>query len=226
MTQAVETLSGGQRQCVAVGARQRLRAMSSSWTGHRRPGREGGQHGAGADPPVRDKNLPVILISHNMPHVFEIADRIHIARLGKRAAVVNPKKSAWRHRGRDDWGHGCIRPARRCPPDSLPCSKHRPPADPRPAQGAGRDGPRRRHRAGDANFTAMSLGAGKPVLRLPGISMARAVQAVASVLPWRKMCRTPWPTCRWAAPRAQNRSGPAARGAGRAGTRGCGWRAG
>jgi len=36
--------------------------------------------------------LPVVLISHNMPHVFEVADRIHIARLGKRAAVVNPKK--------------------------------------------------------------------------------------------------------------------------------------
>lgn len=35
----------------------------------------------------------------------------------------------------------------------------------------------------DANFTAMSLGAGKPVLRLPGIGMARAVRAVASVLP-------------------------------------------
>jgi fructose transport system ATP-binding protein len=41
---------------------------------------------------VRDKGLPVVLISHNMPHVFEVADRIHIARLGKRAAVVNPKK--------------------------------------------------------------------------------------------------------------------------------------
>jgi fructose transport system ATP-binding protein len=40
---------------------------------------------------VRDKGLPVILISHNMPHVFEIADRIHIQRLGKRACVVNPK---------------------------------------------------------------------------------------------------------------------------------------
>jgi fructose transport system ATP-binding protein len=40
---------------------------------------------------VRDKGLPVILISHNMPHVFEIADRIHVARLGKRAAVLNPK---------------------------------------------------------------------------------------------------------------------------------------
>lgn len=35
----------------------------------------------------------------------------------------------------------------------------------------------------DANFTAMSLGAGKPILRLPGISMVRAVQAVSSVLP-------------------------------------------
>ena len=41
---------------------------------------------------VRDKGLPVILISHNMPHVFEIADRIHIARLGRRAAVVDPRK--------------------------------------------------------------------------------------------------------------------------------------
>jgi fructose transport system ATP-binding protein len=41
---------------------------------------------------VRDNGLPVILISHNMPHVFEIADRIHVARLGKRAAVLNPKK--------------------------------------------------------------------------------------------------------------------------------------
>lgn len=41
---------------------------------------------------VRDKGLSVILISHNMPHVFEIADRIHIARLGKRAAVVDPRR--------------------------------------------------------------------------------------------------------------------------------------
>jgi L-fucose mutarotase len=35
----------------------------------------------------------------------------------------------------------------------------------------------------DANFTAMSLGAGKPVVRLPGVGMARAMQAVLSVLP-------------------------------------------
>ena len=35
--------------------------------------------------------LPVILISHNMPHVFEVADRIHIQRLGRRVAVVTPE---------------------------------------------------------------------------------------------------------------------------------------
>jgi fructose transport system ATP-binding protein len=41
---------------------------------------------------VRDKGLPVILISHNMPHVFEVADRIHIQRLGRRAAVVRSRE--------------------------------------------------------------------------------------------------------------------------------------
>ena len=35
----------------------------------------------------------------------------------------------------------------------------------------------------DANFTAMSLGQGKPVLRLPGVGMVRTLQAVVSVLP-------------------------------------------
>lgn len=92
MTQPVETLSGGQRQCVAV-------ARAAAFA----------QHVVILDEPtaalgvkegnmvlelirnVRDKGLSVILISHNMPHVFEIADRIHIQRLGKRAVVVNPK---------------------------------------------------------------------------------------------------------------------------------------
>ena len=40
---------------------------------------------------LRDRGLPVILISHNMPHVFEVADRIHIQRLGRRATVVTPE---------------------------------------------------------------------------------------------------------------------------------------
>jgi fructose transport system ATP-binding protein len=38
---------------------------------------------------VRDRGLSVVLISHNMPHVFDLADRIHIQRLGKRTALVN-----------------------------------------------------------------------------------------------------------------------------------------
>ena len=40
---------------------------------------------------VRSRGIPIILISHNMPHVFEVADRIHIHRLGKRIAVIKPR---------------------------------------------------------------------------------------------------------------------------------------
>ena len=35
--------------------------------------------------------MPVVLISHNMPHVFEVADRIHIQRLGRRLCVIDPR---------------------------------------------------------------------------------------------------------------------------------------
>jgi fructose transport system ATP-binding protein len=91
MRQAVETLSGGQRQGVAV-------ARSAAF----------GRRVVIMDEPtaalgvkeshmvldlirkVRDRGLPVILISHNMPHVFEVADRVHIQRLGRRVAVINP----------------------------------------------------------------------------------------------------------------------------------------
>ena len=41
---------------------------------------------------VRSRGLPIVLISHNMPHVFEVADRIHIHRLGRRLCVIDPKK--------------------------------------------------------------------------------------------------------------------------------------
>jgi fructose transport system ATP-binding protein len=40
---------------------------------------------------LRDRGVPVIIISHNMPHVFDIADRIHVQRLGRRAATITPK---------------------------------------------------------------------------------------------------------------------------------------
>ena len=41
---------------------------------------------------VKRRGLPIVLISHNMPHVFEVADRIHIHRLGRRLCVINPKE--------------------------------------------------------------------------------------------------------------------------------------
>jgi fructose transport system ATP-binding protein len=92
MTQAVETLSGGQRQCVAVA---RAAAFAEHVVILDEPtaalGVKEGNMVLELIRRVRDKGLPVILISHNMPHVFEIADRIHVARLGRRAAVLDPK---------------------------------------------------------------------------------------------------------------------------------------
>src|SRR6266446_7687238 len=93
MKQAVETLSGGQRQGVAV-------ARSAAFARHvvimdeptAALGVKEGNMVLELIRRVRDRGLPVVLISHNMPHVFEVADRIHVARLGKRAAVLNPKK--------------------------------------------------------------------------------------------------------------------------------------
>ena len=37
------------------------------------------------------RGIPIVLISHNMPHVFEVADRIHVHRLGQRLCVIDPK---------------------------------------------------------------------------------------------------------------------------------------
>jgi fructose transport system ATP-binding protein len=93
MTQAVETLSGGQRQCVAVA---RAAAFAQHVVIMDEPtaalGVKEGNMVLELIRRVRDQGLPVVLISHNMPHVFEVADRIHVARLGRRAAVLNPKK--------------------------------------------------------------------------------------------------------------------------------------
>ena len=93
MSQAVETLSGGQRQGVAVA---RAAAWAQKLVIMDEPTAALGVRESGQVleliKRVRDNGLPVILISHNMPHVFEIADRIHIQRLGKRVAVVDPKE--------------------------------------------------------------------------------------------------------------------------------------
>ncbi|WNV86419.1 ATP-binding cassette domain-containing protein [Umezawaea sp. Da 62-37] len=90
--QAVETLSGGQRQAVAVA---RAAAFGSRVVIMDEPTAALGVRESRAVLDlilqVRERGLPVILISHNMPHVFEVADRVHIQRLGRRKAVVDPK---------------------------------------------------------------------------------------------------------------------------------------
>lgn len=92
MTQAVETLSGGQRQCVAVA---RAAAFAQHVVIMDEPtaalGVKEGNMVLELIRRVRDRGLAVILISHNMPHVFEVADRIHVQRLGRRAAILDPK---------------------------------------------------------------------------------------------------------------------------------------
>lgn len=92
ITQTVETLSGGQRQAVAVA---RAAAFGSKVIILDEPTaalgvRESGQVVA-LIRQLRDSGLPIVLISHDMPIVFDLADRIHIQRLGRRTAVVSPR---------------------------------------------------------------------------------------------------------------------------------------
>ncbi len=92
ITQAVETLSGGQRQGVAVA---RAAAFGSKVVIMDEPtaalGVKESRKVLELILDVRRRGLPIVLISHNMPHVFEVADRIHIHRLGKRLAIIRPK---------------------------------------------------------------------------------------------------------------------------------------
>ena len=92
INQAVETLSGGQRQGVAVA---RAAAFGSKVVILDEPtaalGVKESRRVLDLIRDVRARGIPIILISHNMPHVFEVADRIHIHRLGRRLCVINPK---------------------------------------------------------------------------------------------------------------------------------------
>jgi fructose transport system ATP-binding protein len=91
INQSVETLSGGQRQVVAVA---RTAAFGSKVVILDEPTaalgvRETGQVLRLVND-LKARGLGIILISHNMPNVFETADRIHVQRLGGRAAVISP----------------------------------------------------------------------------------------------------------------------------------------
>ena len=90
-TQLVETLSGGQRQAIAI-------ARAVSW----------GSEIVIFDEPtaalgvkqaslvldlvrqLRANGHSVILISHNLQDVFAVADRIEVLRLGRRVGVAEP----------------------------------------------------------------------------------------------------------------------------------------
>lgn len=91
INQPVETLSGGQRQGIAVA---RAAAFGSKVIILDEPtaalGVKESRRVLDLILDLKARGLPIVLISHNMPHVFEIADRIHIHRLGKRLCVVRP----------------------------------------------------------------------------------------------------------------------------------------
>jgi fructose transport system ATP-binding protein len=93
--QPLETLSGGQRQAVAVaraaafGTKVVILDEPTAALGVRESAQVVELIGQ-----LRRQGLPVILISHDMPLVFEVADRVHIQRLGKRAGVVDPKTTS------------------------------------------------------------------------------------------------------------------------------------
>ena len=92
LDQIVETLSGGQRQGVAVaracafGSRVVILDEPTAALGVKESARV-----LDLIRDVRDRGIAIVLISHNMPHVFEIADRVHIHRLGRRIAQVRPR---------------------------------------------------------------------------------------------------------------------------------------
>ena len=91
--QAVETLSDGQRQGVAVA---RAAAFGSKVIILDEPtaalGVKESRKVLELILDVKARGIPIILISHNMPHVFEVCDRIHIHRLGRRLCVIDPKE--------------------------------------------------------------------------------------------------------------------------------------
>lgn len=92
INQAVETLSGGQRQAVAVaragafGGKVVILDEPTAALGVRETGQV-----LKLVKDLRDRGLGIILISHNMPNVFDVADRIHIQRLGNSLGVIDPK---------------------------------------------------------------------------------------------------------------------------------------
>ncbi len=92
INQTVETLSGGQRQGVAVA---RAAAFGSKVVIMDEPtaalGVKESRRVLDLILDVKSKGMPIVLISHNMPHVFEVCDRMHIHRTARRLCTIDSK---------------------------------------------------------------------------------------------------------------------------------------
>lgn len=86
----VATLSGGQRQSVAV-ARSVAWAQKIVFLDEPTAALGVVQTGRVLDVVrrIRDRGIAVVLISHNMPQVIEVADRIEVLRMGRRVAQLS-----------------------------------------------------------------------------------------------------------------------------------------
>jgi simple sugar transport system ATP-binding protein len=88
-TAPVANMSGGQRQGVAV---SRAVTWASKVVFMDEPTAALGvvqtRHVLDLIGRVRDQGISVVLISHNLPEVFEVADRIEVLRLGERVAQL------------------------------------------------------------------------------------------------------------------------------------------
>jgi len=94
-TAAVKSLSGGQRQSVAV-------SRAVTWANKvlflDEPTAALGVVATGKVLDlirrVRDQGLAVVLVSHNMPEVLQVSDRIEVLRLGRRVATFKASKAS------------------------------------------------------------------------------------------------------------------------------------
>ena len=95
LTAPVGTMSGGQRQGIAIA---RAIAWASKVVFLDEPTAALGvvqtKNVLETIKRVRDRGIAVVLISHSMPHVLEVSDRVQVMRLGRRVATLETKDTS------------------------------------------------------------------------------------------------------------------------------------